>query len=263
MKKAPINIDQPVVSDNQAAEISEPCECALDLPSLAVSPKLPSILQFFSFTVFAMRANQLDFLGLQSLSQWITIVGLVCDQALHALFRATTSLTRDIDLIKRFFDQFYFRRRGRSKCASHRNTFAVDHHHPLRTFSTFGFSDAQAPFFAGAKLPSAKVSSQSRYCFSSSWESKARQTSNHMPISSHSFNRLQQVEGLGYISGKSRHRAPVLRTHKMPSRTCRLSCHGRPPFLPGAVFGSNGSIFFHWSSFKSGVVRAIGAPPIA
>lgn len=210
-----------------------------------------------------MRTNQIDFLGLQSLSQWIAIVGLVRDQALHALFRATSSLARDLDLLQRALNKFYFRRRGRSKCASHRNTFAVDHHHPLRTFAALGFSDALAPFFAGAKLPSAKVSSQSRYCSSSSCESKARQMSNHMPMSSHSFNRRQHVEGLGYMSGKSRQRAPVLRTHKIPSSTWRLSCQGRPPFLPGAVFGSNGSIFFHWSSFKSGVVRAIGSPPTA
>jgi hypothetical protein len=33
--------------------------------------------------------------------------------------------------------------------------------------------------------------------------------------------------------------------------------------LPGAVLGSIGSSFFHCSTFKNQVVRAIGSPPIA
>jgi hypothetical protein len=57
------------------------------------------------------------------------------------------------------------------------------------------------------------------------------------------------VLGLGYSGGRSRQRAPVLSTHKMPSSTLRLSAHGRP--RPEGC-GSNGSIFFHCSSVKNG-----------
>ena len=170
---------------------------------------------------------------------------------------------RDLHLLQGGFDQLHFRRRGRSKCASKRNTLAVDHHHPLRTFAALGFADTEPPFFAGAKLPSAKVSCQFKYCRSSSSANSARQTSNQIPRSSHSFSRRQHVDGLGYRSGRSRQRAPLLSTQRIPSNDNRLSLHGLPPCLPGAVVGSKGSSFFHCSSFKNQVVRAIGSPPIA
>jgi hypothetical protein len=44
-----------------------------------------------------------------------------------------------------------------------RDSAAIDHHHPLRTLSAFGFSKTWAPFFAEAKLPSAKLSSHSSW----------------------------------------------------------------------------------------------------
>ena len=210
-----------------------------------------------------MRADQLNLSGLQPLSQPITVVGLVGDQPRHPLAGPTPRPARHLHLLKGFFDQFDFRRRGRSKCASKRNTLAVDHHHPLRTLAALGLPDTGPPFFAGAKLPSAKVSFQSRYWRSSSSARSARQTSSQMPNSSQSFSRRQHVEGLGYGSGRSRQQAPLLSTQRMPSRTRRLSFQGRPPFLPGAVLGNRGSSFFHCSSFRIGVVRAIGSPPTA
>jgi len=48
-----------------------------------------------------------------------------------------------------------------SKAAFQRNTFAVDHHHPLRALAPLGFSDFRALFFADAKLPSRNDSLQS------------------------------------------------------------------------------------------------------
>jgi hypothetical protein len=38
---------------------------------------------------------------------------------------------------------------------------AISHHHPLGSLSTFGFPNVQAPFSAGAILPSTKTSPQS------------------------------------------------------------------------------------------------------
>jgi hypothetical protein len=52
---------------------------------------------------------------------------------------------------------------GRVQEVSQRNTFSVDHHHPLRPFAPLGFPDAGPPFLAGAKLPSANVSAQSSW----------------------------------------------------------------------------------------------------
>lgn len=257
MEKTLINRDQANIANHQPPEISEPCESAFYFPSPAIPPQFSAILQFRFDTIFPMRANQIDALGLKPFSQRIAVVSFIGNQSLYSPFTPTSSLARHLYLLKGIFKKSYFRQRSRSKSASQRNTFAVDHHHPLRTLAAFGLADASAPFFAGAKLPSAKVSSQSRYCFLSSCASSARQISNHMPRSSHSLSLRQQVEGLGYISGKSRQRAPDFKTHKMPSRTLRLSFQGGPPFFPGAVEGKSGSIFFHWLSFNKGVVRAI------
>jgi hypothetical protein len=128
---------------------------------------------------------------------------------------------------------------------SQRNTLAVDHHHPLRSFAPFGLSDAFTPFFAGAKLPSANASDQSSWPRSSSSDRNTRHAFNQMPCSSQSFNLRQHVEGLGYRLGKSAHGAPVRRIHNMPSNTLRLSAQGRPPFLDFLGLGNTASSFFH------------------
>jgi hypothetical protein len=49
--------------------------------------------------------------------------------------------------------------------------------------------------------------------------------------------------------GKSRQRAPVLSTHKMPSITARLSFHGRPAL---EYRGSSGSSLAHCLSDNMG-----------
>ena len=263
MEKPSINRDQSIVANYQAPEISKPCEGSFYFPPAAIPSQFSSILQICLNAVFPMRTDQINIPGLQPFSQSSAIVAFISDQPLYSAFAPAAPFARHLNLLKRTFDKGYFRRRGRSKCASQRNTFAVDHHHPLRTFTALGFPDAGAPFFAGAKLPSAKVSSQSKYCFSSSSASRLRQISSHMPISSHNLSLRQQVEGLGYRSGKSRQRAPVFSTHNMPSKTLRLSFQPGPPFFPGAVEGKSGSIFFHCSFFNKGVVRAIVSPPTA
>jgi hypothetical protein len=145
---------------------------------------------------------------------------------------------------------------------SQRNTLAVDHHHPLCAFPPLGFPNSRPPFLAGAKLPSAKASLQSNCPRSSRVERKACQMASHTSSSSHFCNRRQQVEGLGYWSGRSCQRAPVRRIHKMPSKTARLGAQGRPPFLDLGRTGNRGSINFHCLSVRSGLRgRVIFAPP--
>jgi hypothetical protein len=142
---------------------------------------------------------------------------------------------------------------------SQRNTRAVDHHHPLRSLSALGFSDSVAPFLAEAKLPSKKLSLQSSRPRSSSSCRKARQIANHTPRSSHVRNRLQQVAADGYSLGRSRHRAPVLSTQRMPSSTWRLSAQGRPLLRN---LGSSGLILSHCSSRRNVSIPSFSSLPI-
>jgi hypothetical protein len=258
-----IHLNMALIAHYQASKITQPCERTLHFPTLSVSSQLSTILLLVLRSIASMWHNHINFQVLKTLSKRITVIAFIGDKPFGALFRSASTSTRNVDCIKSLFGQLYFRRGCRGKDASQRNTLAVDHHHPLRSFAFFGFSDASAPFFAGAKLPSIKASSQSSSPSASSMDKNLRHTSSHTPWSSHRRRRLQQVAGLGYRSGKSCHRAPVRRTHSMPSKTFRLSMAGRPPFGLALGSGSSGFNSFHCSSFMNRVYLAIGSPPIA
>ena len=263
MKEGSIHINSSLMPDQQASIITKPSEGSLNNPTLAISPEFSSILRFRPFTVFSMRNYQINFEHFKPLSKWIAVIATICDQAQRALFRAATACSRYFYRFERFFGELELRGRCRGKGASQRNTLAVDHHHPLRSFAPFGRPNSGPPFFAGAKLPSIKASCQSSAPFSSSMDKNLRQTSSQTPCSSQSFSRRQQVEALGYRSGRSCQRAPVRSTQRMPSNTSRLSIGGRPPLALGLALGSNGSSSFHWSLFMKPVYFAIEHLPIA
>jgi hypothetical protein len=87
---------------------------------------------------------------------------------------------------------------------SQRKTLTVDQYHPLRPLAPLGFPDGRPPFFAGAKLPSRKVSSHFSRPSSSSAPSSVRHAFSQTPASSHCCSRRQHVEGEGNSSGKNR-----------------------------------------------------------
>src|SRR5205085_7077897 len=184
----------------------------------------------------------------QAPAQRIAVVGFVGHHAQRAFARPSAPAARDRNAPQGGLGQGYFPRGGRLQFASQRNTLAVDHHHPLCALALLGFSDAGAPFFAGAKLPSRNDSLQSRRPFWSSSERNWRQILSQVPSSSQRRKRRQQVLGLGYLSGKSFQRAPVLRIQRMPSRTSRSSAQGRPWL---ERLGSSGPIFAHCLSERN------------
>jgi hypothetical protein len=200
-----------------------------------------------TFVITPVWANQLDASLLEPLSQRVAIITLVGNEAFRILSRTASAFSCNSNVFYRLFQQRDLRWGRRVQVVSQRNTLAVDHHHPLRSLAAFGLSDALAPFFAGAKLPSTNASDQSNWPLSSSSERNARHASSHTSCSSQSLSRRQQVEGLEYCFGKSAHGAPVLNIQRMPSKTLRLSAQGLPPFLPVFGFGKNFSIFSHCS----------------
>ena len=262
MEKGAVNTDKSFVSNNKGPEITYPRKGAFNFPSFSIPSEFSSILCLRFFSIFSVRTNQLYSPFFKLFTKWIAIITFISNQALWAAFRPSRALSWYFDLFKRLVNKSHLRRGCRGNGASQRNTLAVDHHHPLRTFTSLGFSDAGAPFFAGAKLPSMKASSQSKSAFSSSSERNLRQTSSQTPCSSHSLSLRQHVEGLGYTLGRSLHLAPLRKTQRMPSKTCRLPAGGRPT-RPGFGLGNKGSSLFHCSSFINRVVSAIGSPPIA
>ena len=238
-------------SHHQPSKVTPPCQRAFDFPSSLVATQGASILGGRFLPIFSMRTNQLNPSSRQSRAQRIGISGLVIDQPRRIFPRSTATGARHSDPLQGRFDQPDFGWGRRVQVVSQRNTLAVCHHHPLRTLSAFGFTDAGPPFLAGAKLPSANVSAQSSWPCSSSWPNSARHAFSQMPCSSQARSRRQQVLGEGYRSGRSFHRAPLRNTHKIPSNTGRLAIGLGPPLGDAFGAGNSGAICAHWASVNS------------
>jgi hypothetical protein len=261
MKERVINYNITIPADNQSAIIAQPRKSPLNFITTFITPHLASIVVLLLLIVAPVRANHIDTPLFQSLTKPVTIVSLVCNQAFGGFSGSASTFARHRDIVQRLFEQLDFRWGRRVQVVSQRNTLAVDHHHPLRALAPFGWSDAFAPFFAGAKLPSTNASDQSSWPLASSSARNARHASSHTSCSSHNFSRRQQVEGLGYCFGKSTHGAPVRSTQSIPSKTLRLSAQGLPPRLDFFGFGSNASIFSHCSCVSFHLSLAIEKTP--
>jgi len=247
MKERIIHCNITVPSDNKSAIISEPGKGTFNFITTFITSHFAAIIIFLLLVVAPVRANQFNTLCLKLPSQQVTVISFVSNQSLRSFSRTTSTFTWNSDRFQRLFEELDLRRGRRVQVVSKRNTLAVDHHHPLRALAPLGLADALAPFFAGAKLPSTNASDQSNWPFSSSSDRKARHASSQRSCSSQSLSLRQQVEGLGYLFGKSAHGAPVRRIHRMPSKTSRLSAQGLPPFFDFFGLGKSFSIFFHCS----------------
>ena len=258
MKERIVHQQRSFVSDHKSSKVAEPCESSFDDPSSAIPAKTAPVLGFRLHAVDLMRRDKLNSTFFKARSQRVAVCPFVVDQPVGFSARRPTIRPGHRNLIQCCFNEREFRGGRRAKVVSQRNTFAVDHHHPLRALSPAGFADCVAPFFAEAKLPSMKHSLHFNWPRSSSWERYARQIFSQIPSSSQSFNRRQQVDGLGNSSGKSFQCAPVRRIHNMPSKTRRLSAQGRPPFFDLGSSGRKGAILSHISSLKIFSRTAIG-----
>lgn len=248
MEKSLIHSVVPFPTGNQSSVIAEPGDGSLNLPSSFVTPERPSILPLFSF-VLTGRNYKLNALHLKLVTELVRIICLITDQA----FRLPIT-----DLFQRLICKCYLMRAGRVNGHSQRNTLAVCQYHEFCALPPLGFTDFEAPFLAGTKLPSIKHSAQSICRFFSSTLIKTLHILSQVPSSSHCFKRLQQVLGCGYRSGRSFHLAPVLRIQRTPSKTSRFLFQGRPLLFN---LGNRGSIFSHCFSVKY-IARLIGIPPM-
>jgi hypothetical protein len=235
----------------QAAELAKPCVGSFDDPPALVAAQFAPILITPEFVVFAIGRDQLNASLFQPFPQRVRVVGPVGDHSLRLLPRAAFR-SRDADFAERGFRKRSFSWRGTFKPNSQRKTLTVDQYHPLRSLPTLGFTDCGAPFLAGAKLPSRKVSSHFSNPSPSSAPSNVRQASSQTPCSSHCFNRRQHVAGDGYLSGRNRQAAPVHSTHRMPSRQARFDAQGRPRLSRRRLgSGNSGSINAHCASVNN------------
>jgi hypothetical protein len=222
MEKGFIHLKVIIVADEQTTKVAEPSKGSFDFPTLAITPQPTAIVEGWFGAPSAVRADQQHAAFEQTLPQRIAVVGAVGHDSQRPFLWTASATTGHRYLSQGVFGQSHFPRAGRDQSASQRNTLAVDHHHPLRAFAPLGFANSEAPFLAGAKLPSRKLSLQSNLPRWSNSERKARQILSHTPRCSQSRNLRQHVLALGYSLGRSRQRAPVLSTHRIPSSTRRF-----------------------------------------
>ncbi len=230
------------MANQEASVVPQVSEGALDFPASAIAPERASILQGRAATPTAMGTDQLDAAGGQTLPPPLRVVSAVTDQPHWARAWPAAPRSGHLHAFQGFFGQADFRGRGAKESTSQRYTRAVCHHHPLCPFATFGFTHAEPPFLALAKLPSRNTSSQLSRPSASNSERKRRQILSQTSSRSQSRKRRQQVLSLGYRSGRSRQRAPLRKTHRIPSKTSRSSARGRPVLATG---GSSGWIISH------------------
>ena len=236
------------MSDDQATIGAEPREGPFNDPPVAIATKSAAVIITAAEVPISVRDDWRDASSVQRIAQRVTVVAAVGDQPRRLLPRSPRSAPRDADGVQRRVDEFDLRRTGRGDMNSQRNTLAVDHHHPLRTFSAGRAADLGAPFFAEANEPSMNVFSHRKRPRASSWPRKARHSRSHVPSTSHARSRRQHVDPLGYPSGRSRQRAPVFKTQRMPSTAARSVTRGRPPLPDRRVRGRCGSILAHCAS---------------
>ncbi len=232
MKEALVKVEASFVANEKTTEVAQMGKGAFHLPASAVAAQGASILEL-DFAAAAMRTDQFHAPRREALAEPLRIVSAVANESGGTIARAAATGPGHLHIFQGFLREADFRGRGAKESTSQRNTRAVCHHHPLCTFATFGFTHAEPPFLAGAKLPSMNTSSQLRRPWASSSERNSRQILSQISSSSQSRSRRQQVLALGYRSGRSRQRAPLRSTHRMPSKTNRSSARGRPKFARG------------------------------
>lgn len=233
-------MDVDFVASHQTPVVLQPADRSFNLPAMAVSPQRSAVLRHRTFSAPSVRRDQLDPASCESLSQSIAVGGPIVNQSsgkpgMHPLFQQG-------------FNQLDFRSRSVGHVDCQGDSVAIDEDHELGSLSLLGRSDAVPPFFAGENVASAIACSQLTPCRLSSFRKARSQALVNRPFSVQSFSRRQQVAGDGKDFGKSFHRAPVRRTHRIPSRQARELVQGRPPAEEGGGGSSRSAIRNHCSS---------------
>ena len=239
------------MTNQQPSAPTQPRERPLDDPATAITSKFAAVLVRRVRVVLLRRDDWLDPTLRQSGPQTVAVVTAVQHQPIRLRPRPSRSMRPPyLDRGDRFLEELDLVRTGRVQVCSQRSTLAIDQKHPLGALALLGLADSGAPFFAGAKLPSPKHSSQRTLSASFNSARKARHSASSVPFSSHCRRRRQQVVELLYLRGSAFHGAPVHRIHRMPSRHLRGSAGGRPPRGFRLRRGSCGAIRAHCASLS-------------
>jgi hypothetical protein len=191
------------ISNNQTTEVLQPGEQSLHFVTSAVSPQRASVLCCRLFSVASVGRDHFNSGRRQLFVQRVAVIRLISDQSLRE--PACEAFEESVS------DKGDFRRRSRRCVNGERKTSAVCHCHELRTFAPLGFSHSEPPFLATTNIPSMKHSLRSSSPRARRSSASASSTLRKTPSRTHCWNRRWQVWYGGKRSGKSSHRAPLLR----------------------------------------------------
>lgn len=239
------------MTDQQTSAPAQPGEGALDDPAVAIPAQFAAVLMGRIRVIPQRRDDRFDAACVQPRPQPVAVIAAIQHQPSGLGPRSACPMrSPHLDRVERLLEELDLARTGRVQVCSQRSTRAIDQKHPLRTLAPLGLPDSGAPFFAGAKLPSPKHSSQRTLSASFSSARNARHSASSVPSSSHWRSRRQQVVELPYWGGSAFHGAPVHRIHRMPSKHARGSAGGRPPRGLRLRRGSCGAIRAHCASLN-------------
>src|ERR1700691_885320 len=236
-------LDVVLPADHQPTKMMEPSEESFHSPTSAIAAQLTTILRRRP-ALSAMGCDHLDAVTLGQVPiQTVTVVGFVADQSRREGVEETVS--------EDAFDEMAFVRRCTADTNGERKTVIIGESDDFRPFAALTGPDREAPFSAPVKEASMKASSSCSFPRACSSSAKVRKMRSNLPARTHCWKRRWQVWYGGYFLGSSRHCAPVPKTHKIPLRTARVSCHGRPRPSERRFGRKIGSIRCHWASLSS------------
>ena len=244
-----------LITHDQPPELLQPRDTPLDLPAVRIPSPLRCRERFLDLAVVPGRTDQPNAAASQSLPQRIAVRRLVVQQP-HTPGPAAPRDHRPIDE-RNHLGRFVPVRTG--KMHPQRQIVTVGQHVQVGPFSLTADSNLSSPFFARENDPSAKSTRQS-ICPRSSDRHRSRlQAASQTPLRVQSRKRLQQVGYEGKSFGKSFQRAPLRRTHRIPSRQGREGTLGRPPLRVISRSGNRSAIKSHWESVScvGRIVRSV------
>jgi hypothetical protein len=236
-------LDVVLPANHQPTKMMQPSKESFHSPTPAVSSQGTAILRGCP-ALTAMRGDHLDAIAFRQLSvQAVAVVGFVADQSRREGVEEAVS--------EDAFDELAFVRRSAFDTNGERKTVIIGESDDFRSLAAFGGPDREAPFFAPVKEASIKASSSCSFPRACNCSAKVCKMRSNLSSRTHCWKRRWQVWYGGYFLGSSRHCAPVPKTHKIPLRTARVSCHGRPRPSVRRWGRKIGSMTCHWASLSS------------
>jgi hypothetical protein len=243
-----VNIQAPLVSNDQSSELAEPGERALYNPSVPAQP-----LATLNTTAGYTRCNTSLPQSSSAPIKVVSFISVELDWPFPASSAKEPSLLYGLDSVDQISKSIAVVDVGSRADYREWNSLPIYDDVALRAWFSFICrirASAFAPFLARTVAESTAARDQSILPASPSLSNRTWCSFSHTPASCQSRNLRQQVMPLPQpISGGSIfHWIPDLSTKRIPVSAARSGTRGRPPLALTCWVGSNGSMSCHNAS---------------